>query len=101
MATRRNDTAVPMLAHDVRVGCEVVIAERALLLEEIERRTGSSYRELKEAHHFEYVIPNHDGEDRDNWEAFDHPLGERAERQQRSPRKTRCGESPGGSRAGP
>ncbi len=76
MATRRNDTAVPMLAHDVRVGCEVVIAERALLLEEIERRTGSAYRELKEAHHFEYVIPNHDGEDRDNWEAFDHPLGD-------------------------
>ena len=76
MATRRNDTAVPMLAHDVRVGCEVVIAERALLLEEIERRTGSSYRELKEAHHFEYVIPNHDGEDSDNWEAFYHPLGD-------------------------
>jgi len=76
MATRRNDTAVPMLAHDVRVGCEVVIAERALLLEKIERRAGSAYRELKEAHHFEYVIPNHDGEDSDNWEAFDHPLGD-------------------------
>ena len=26
-------------------------------LEEIERRAGSAYRELKEAHHFEYVIP--------------------------------------------
>ncbi len=76
MATRRNDTAVPMLAHDVRVGCEVVIAERALLLEKIERRAGSAYRELKEAHHFEYVIPNHDGEDSDNWEAFYHPLGD-------------------------
>jgi len=65
-----------MLAHDVRVGCEVVIAERALLLEKIERRAGSAYRELKEAHHFEYVIPNHDGEDSDNWEAFYHPLGD-------------------------
>ena len=45
-------------------------------LEEIERRAGSAYRELKEAHHFEYVIPNHDGEDSDIWEAFYHPLGD-------------------------
>jgi guanylate kinase len=45
-------------------------------LEEVERRAGSAYRELKEAHHFEYVIPNHDGEDSDNWEAFYYPLGE-------------------------
>ena len=45
-------------------------------LEEVERRAGSAYRELKEAHHFEYVIPNHDGEDSNNWEAFYYPLGE-------------------------
>jgi len=45
-------------------------------LEEIERRAGSAYGELKEAQHFEYVIPNHDGEDSDNWEAFYYPLGE-------------------------
>src|SRR5262249_14359053 len=45
-------------------------------LEEIERRAESAYGELKEAHHFEYVIPNHDGEDSDNWEAFYYPLGE-------------------------
>jgi guanylate kinase len=45
-------------------------------LEEIERRAGSAYGELKEAHYFEYVIPNHDGEDSDNWEAFYHPLGD-------------------------
>ena len=45
-------------------------------LEEIERRAGSAYRELKEAHHFEHVIPNHDGEDSDNWEAFYYPLGD-------------------------
>jgi len=45
-------------------------------LEEIERRAGSAYRELKEAHHFEYVIPNHDGEDSDAWEAFSYPLGD-------------------------
>jgi hypothetical protein len=45
-------------------------------LEESERRAGSAYGELKEAHHFEYVIPNHDGEDSDNWEAFYYPLGD-------------------------
>jgi guanylate kinase len=45
-------------------------------LEEIERRAGSTYRELQEAHHFEYVIPNHEGEDSDNWEAFYFPLGD-------------------------
>jgi len=45
-------------------------------LENIERRAASAYRELQEAHHFEYVIPNHDGEDSENWEAFYYPLGE-------------------------
>src|SRR5207302_10597312 len=44
--------------------------------EEIERRAGSAYRELKEAQQFEYVIPNHEGEDSDNWEAFYYPLGD-------------------------
>jgi len=45
-------------------------------LENIERRAASAYRELKEAWHFDYVIPNHDGEDSDNWEAFYYPLGD-------------------------
>ena len=45
-------------------------------LEEIEIRTGSAFRELKEAHHFEYVIPDHDGEDSDNWQALYYPWGE-------------------------
>jgi guanylate kinase len=45
-------------------------------LENIERRAGSSFRELQEAAHFEWVIPNHDGEDSDNWEAFYYPLGD-------------------------
>jgi guanylate kinase len=45
-------------------------------LEEVERRAGSAYRELQEAHHFDHVIANHDGEDSDNWEAFYYPLGE-------------------------
>ena len=45
-------------------------------LENIERRAASAYRELREAWHFDFVIPNHDGEDSDNWEAFYYPLGD-------------------------
>ncbi len=45
-------------------------------LEEIERRAGSAYSELQLAHHFDSVIPNHDGEDSDNWQAFHHPIGD-------------------------
>jgi guanylate kinase len=45
-------------------------------LEEVERRASSAYRELKEAQHFQYVIPNHDGEDSDNWDAFYYTLGD-------------------------
>ncbi|MGD0126405.1 MAG: hypothetical protein ABSF46_13670 [Terriglobia bacterium] len=45
-------------------------------LENIERRASSAYGELKEAWHFDYVIPNHDGEDSDNWEAFYYPIGD-------------------------
>lgn len=45
-------------------------------LENIEKRAGSAYRELMDAHYFEYVIPNHDGEDSENWNAFYHPIGD-------------------------
>ncbi len=45
-------------------------------LEEIERRAGSAYAEMEEAEHFEHVIPNHDGEDSDHWDAFYYPLGD-------------------------
>ena len=45
-------------------------------LENIETRACSAYRELKEAWHFDHVIPNHDGEDSDNWDAFYYPLGD-------------------------
>ncbi len=45
-------------------------------LKNIERRASSAYRELKEAHRFQYVIPNHDGEDSENWDAFNYPLGD-------------------------
>ncbi|TXI84163.1 MAG: hypothetical protein E6Q40_09815 [Cupriavidus sp.] len=45
-------------------------------LEEIERRAGSAPRELAMACRFHHVIPNHDGEDSENWNAFYHPLGD-------------------------
>ena len=45
-------------------------------LENIERRAASAYTELQDAHHFQYVIPNHDGEDSENWDAFYYPLGD-------------------------
>jgi guanylate kinase len=45
-------------------------------LEDIERRVKSAYEELAMAWLFDYVIPNHDGEDSDNWEMFYWPLGD-------------------------
>ena len=44
--------------------------------EEAERRAKSAFRELTLAHQFEHVIPNHDGEDSENWNAFYFPLGD-------------------------
>jgi guanylate kinase len=45
-------------------------------LENIEKRAASACRELRQAHFFQYVIPNHDGEDSENWDAFYYPLGD-------------------------
>lgn len=45
-------------------------------LENIEKRAASAYRELQCAPHFQYVIPNHDGEDSEQWDAFYYPLGD-------------------------
>lgn len=45
-------------------------------LEDVETRALSAYRELQGAWHFRYVIPNHDGEDSDNWEAFYYLIGD-------------------------
>ncbi|AKJ63795.1 hypothetical protein [Kiritimatiella glycovorans] len=45
-------------------------------LENIERRAGSAYEELKTAALFRHVIPNHDGEDSEHWDAFYYPLGD-------------------------
>ena len=45
-------------------------------LENIEIRAGSAFRELKMAHEFDAVLPNHDGEDSDNWDSFYYLLGD-------------------------
>jgi len=45
-------------------------------LENIERRCRSAYGELGFAHRFDHVIPNHDGEDSEHWDAFHFPLGD-------------------------
>lgn len=45
-------------------------------LENVETRAGSAYGELKMAQGFQYVLPNHDGEDSENWDAFHFPLGD-------------------------
>lgn len=45
-------------------------------LDDIETRASSAYREMKMAWQFDYVIPNHDGEDSDNWELFYYPVGD-------------------------
>ena len=46
------------------------------VLENIEIRASSAYFEFKDAHNFQYVLPNHDGEDSENWDAFYYPLGD-------------------------
>jgi len=45
-------------------------------LENVETRARSAYRELQEAWHFQYVIPNHDGEDSEHWDAFYYTIGD-------------------------
>lgn len=45
-------------------------------LQNIEKRAQSAPVELKLAWHFDWVIPNHDGEDSDNWNAFYYPVGD-------------------------
>lgn len=45
-------------------------------LETIETRCTAAFRELQKAHRFDWVIPNHDGEDSDHWDAFYRPIGD-------------------------
>ena len=49
------------------------------MIGDIKKRSDDAYWEIKEAHHFEHIIPNHDGEDSDNWHAFSYPVGEAQE----------------------
>ena len=44
-------------------------------LENIEIRAKSAFAELHHAGHFDFVIPNYDGEDSENWDAFYYPIG--------------------------
>jgi len=45
-------------------------------IEDLQRRASDAYVELKEAHHFDYIIPNHDGEDSENWNQSLLPSGD-------------------------
>ena len=45
-------------------------------LEEVERRSRCAWGELGEAWRFGCVVPNHDGEDSENWTGFGYPLGD-------------------------
>jgi guanylate kinase len=45
-------------------------------LENIEIRASCAFSEMKLAYHFDYVIPNHDGEDSENWDASYYPIGD-------------------------
>ncbi len=44
--------------------------------EEVGRRAGCAYDEMCLAPRFDAVVPNHDGEDSENWTAFSYPVGE-------------------------
>jgi guanylate kinase len=45
-------------------------------IKDIQQRATDAYLELKQAHHFDYIIPNHDGEDSDNWDNSFLPSGD-------------------------
>jgi guanylate kinase len=45
-------------------------------LENIEVRAASAYGELQQAWRSDHVIPNHDGEDSDHWDASYYPVGD-------------------------
>lgn len=45
-------------------------------LRDIAVRAGSAYMEMEMAGYFDWVIPNHDGEDSENWDAFYYPIGD-------------------------
>lgn len=42
----------------------------------IDKRAGSAPQELQLAWQFDWIIPNHDGEDHENWNSFYYPVGD-------------------------
>jgi guanylate kinase len=51
-----------------------VLSEQDLL--DIEARSAAAYKEMQYAPQFDWVIPNHDGEDSDNWAFAGYPVGD-------------------------
>jgi guanylate kinase len=45
-------------------------------LENIEVRAASAFGEMQTAWRFDHVVPNHDGEDSENWNAFYYPIAD-------------------------
>lgn len=45
-------------------------------LEDIEIRSKASFQEMQHAYRYDFVIPNHDGEDSENWFDFYYPIGD-------------------------
>lgn len=45
-------------------------------LQNIEKRSMSTFRELMLASYFDYILPNHDGEDSENWDAYYYPIAD-------------------------
>ena len=45
-------------------------------LKDIEKRATRAYDEMTHAWRYDFVIPNHDGEDSDNWDQFYFPIGD-------------------------
>ena len=45
-------------------------------LEMIRRRSGRAFQEIQTAPEFDWVIPNHDGEDHENWCLLPEPIGD-------------------------
>ena len=64
-------------------------------LENIEKRAAFAIVEMREAWKFDYVIPLHDGEGNDNWDAFYYPIGD-ARKAQEAFASLLKGESPAG-----
>ena len=45
-------------------------------IKDIQQRAIDAYHELREAYHFDFIIPNHDGEDSNNWDNLLLPSGD-------------------------